>query len=80
MSKPAGAGGDYSLVFFFFFFVGSCKASLGTTGSGSVSGKLVFAGNTMTVNLTDLSDVQADHGDAERRDGQFDLSSRQTRP
>jgi len=56
--RSGGAGGDHSLVFVFSNSVASGSANLGTMGSGSVSGSPVISGNTMTVNLTGISDVQ----------------------
>jgi autotransporter-associated beta strand protein len=56
--RSAGAGGNHTFVFAFTNTVVSGSATLGTTGLGSISGSPVFAGNTMTVNLTGVSDVQ----------------------
>lgn len=50
-------GGKYTFVFAFSGNVVSGSASV-TAGVGSVSGSPVFAGNTMTVNLTGVTDVQ----------------------
>ena len=62
LSSPFGiecrsAGAGHSFVFTFSNTVVSGSASV-TTGTGSVSGSPVFAGNTMTVNLTGVTDVQ----------------------
>jgi len=51
-----GTGGDYAFVFTFTNTVVSGNASV-TTGTGNVSG-VVFSGNTMTVNLTGVTDEQ----------------------
>ena len=51
------SGGAHTLVFTFSNNVVSGNASV-TAGSGSVSGSPAFFGNTMTVNLTGVSDVQ----------------------
>ena len=50
-------GGAYTLVFTFSNNVVSGDASV-TTGIGSVLGSPTFSGNTMTVNLTGVTDVQ----------------------
>lgn len=50
-------GGAHALVFTFSNNVVSGSASL-TGGAGSVSGSPTFAANTMTVNLTGVTDVQ----------------------
>jgi dockerin type I repeat protein len=55
--RSGGAGGDYALVFNFNNDVVSGTASV-TTGTGSISGTPTFAGHTMTVNLTGVTDVQ----------------------
>ena len=52
----SGAAG-HTLVFTFSNPVVSGNASV-TTGIGTVSGSPVFSGNTMTVNLTGVTDVQ----------------------
>ncbi len=49
--------GNHTLVFTFSNSVVSGNASV-TTGTGSVSGSPTFSGNTMTVNLTGVIDVQ----------------------
>lgn len=49
--------GNYTLVFSFSADVISGTASV-TSGTGSVSGSPVFAGDTMTVALTGVTDVQ----------------------
>jgi hypothetical protein len=51
------SGGAHTLVFTFTQDVVSGNASL-TEGVGSVSGTPTFSGNTMTVNLSGISDVQ----------------------
>ena len=50
-------GGNHTLVFTFNNNVVSGSASV-TTGTGSVMGPPTFAGNTMRVNLTGVTDVQ----------------------
>jgi hypothetical protein len=50
-------GGNHSLVFSFNNNVVSGNAAV-TSGTGTVSGPPTFSGNTMTVNLTGVSDVQ----------------------
>ncbi|MGI9172775.1 MAG: beta strand repeat-containing protein [Chthoniobacterales bacterium] len=55
--RTGGASGDYTLVFNFSNNIASGNASV-TGGTGSVSGSPAFAGNTMTVNLTGVTDVQ----------------------
>jgi hypothetical protein len=55
--RTGGAGGDHTFVFTFTNNVVSGNASV-TSGVGSVSGSPTFSGNTMTVNLTGVSDVQ----------------------
>jgi hypothetical protein len=54
--RSGGAGGNYTLVFTFTNNVMSGNASV-TQGVGTVSG-VAFSGNTMTVNLTSVADVQ----------------------
>ncbi len=51
------SGGNHTLVFTASNNLVSGNASV-TTGTGSVSGSPTFAGNTMTVNLTGVTDVQ----------------------
>ncbi len=51
------SGGNHTLVFTFSNTVVSGNATV-TTGIGSVAGSPVFVDNTMTVNLTDVADVQ----------------------
>ena len=51
------SGGAHTLVFTFTNGVVSGNASV-TTGTGSISGSPTFSGNTMTVNLTGVADVQ----------------------
>ena len=53
----SSGGGKYTLVFTFSDNVVSGSASV-TTGTGSVSGSTIFAGNTMTVSLAGVTDVQ----------------------
>jgi hypothetical protein len=55
--RTGGAGGNHTFVFTFTNNVVSGNASV-TSGVGSVSGSPTFSGNTMTVNLTGVSDVQ----------------------
>ena len=61
------SGGSHTLVFTFNNNVVSGSASV-ITGAGSVSGSPTFAGNTMTVNLTGVADVQKITRDVEQRD------------
>ena len=56
--RSGGSGGDHTLVFTFNNTVASGNANVATMGTGSISGSPVFSGNTMTVNLTGVSDVQ----------------------
>lgn len=56
--RSGGANGDYTLRFTFSNNVESGNASV-TSGTGSVSGSPQFSGNTMTVNLTGVANVQA---------------------
>ena len=56
--RSGGAGGNHTLVFTFTNNVVSGSASLARVGTGSVSGIPVFSGNTMTVNLTGVSNAQ----------------------
>jgi hypothetical protein len=51
------SGGNHTFVFTFTNNVTSGSASV-TTGTGSVSGSPTFSANTMTVNLTGVTDVQ----------------------
>ena len=51
------SGGNHTLVFTFTNNVTSGSASV-TSGTGSVSGSPSFSGNTMTVSLTGVTDVQ----------------------
>ena len=55
--RSGGAGGDYTLVVTLSNNLVSGNASV-TSGTGSVLGSPAFAGNTMTVNLTGVTDVQ----------------------
>ncbi|MGI8956533.1 MAG: delta-60 repeat domain-containing protein [Chthoniobacterales bacterium] len=55
--EDRSTGGNYGLVFNFNADVISGSAAV-TSGTGSVSGLPVFAGNTMTVTLTGVTDVQ----------------------
>jgi uncharacterized delta-60 repeat protein len=55
--EDRSTGGSYTLVFSFSSDVVSGSASV-TAGTGSVAGSPIFAGNTMTVNLTGVTDVQ----------------------
>ncbi len=51
------SGGDHTFVITFSNAVVSGNASV-TSGSGNVTGSPTFSGNTMTVNLTGVSDAQ----------------------
>ena len=51
------SGGNHTLVFTFSNNVTAGSASI-TAGTGSVTGSPSFSGNTMTVNLTGVTDVQ----------------------
>ncbi len=55
--RSGGAGGNHTFVFTFTNNVVSGNATV-TTGTGTVSGPPTFSGNTMTVNLTGVSDIQ----------------------
>jgi hypothetical protein len=55
--RSGGANGDYSLVFTFTNNVTDGSATV-DSGIGTVSGAPVFAGNTATVNLTGVANVQ----------------------
>jgi hypothetical protein len=55
--RSGGAGGNHTFVFTFINNVVSGNATV-TSGVGTVSGPPTFSGNTMTVNLTGVSDVQ----------------------
>jgi len=55
--RSGGAGGNHTFVFTFTNNVVSGNAAV-TSGIGNVSGPPTFSGNTMTVNLTGVSDVQ----------------------
>jgi len=55
--RTGGATGDYTQVFTFTNNVVSGNASV-TSGIGSVSGMPTFSGNTMTVDLTGVANVQ----------------------
>ena len=56
-SRNGGAGGDHTLVFTFANNVVSGNASV-SSGTGSLAGSPTFANNTMTVNLTGVTDAQ----------------------
>ena len=56
--RSGGAGGNHTLVFTFTNNVVSGSLSLARVGTGSVSGLPVFSNNTMTVNLTGVSNAQ----------------------
>ena len=56
--RSGGANGDFTFVFTFSNNVSSGNASV-TSGTGSASGSPTFAGNTMTVNLTGVTNVQS---------------------
>ncbi len=51
-------GGNHTLVFTFTNTVVSGSAAVTSAGGGSVSGSPIFAGNTMTVNLTGVTNAQ----------------------
>jgi hypothetical protein len=55
--RGGGATNDYQIVFTFSNNVESGTASI-DSGVGTISGLPVFAGNTMTVNLTGVDNVQ----------------------
>ncbi len=55
--RDGGTTGDFTLVFTFSNNVASGTAGV-TAGTGAVSGSAQFAGQTMTVNLTGVTDVQ----------------------
>jgi len=55
--RTGGASGNHTFVFTFTNNVVSGNAAV-TSGTGSVSGPPTFSGNTMTVNLTGVTDVQ----------------------
>ena len=56
-SRTGGAGGNHTIVFTFANDVVSGSASV-ISGSGSVAGSPTFSANTMTVNLTGVTDQQ----------------------
>lgn len=56
-AEAAALGGNHTLVFTFSNTVTSGNASV-TTGLGNVSGNPSFSGNTMTLNLTGVSNRQ----------------------
>ena len=55
--RNGGAGGDHTIVFTFANNVVSGNATV-ISGTGSVAGSPTFSGNTMTVNLTGVTDAQ----------------------
>ena len=55
--RSGGAGGDYTLVITFSNTLVSGNAMV-TGGAGSVAGAPAFSNNTMTVNLTGVTDAQ----------------------
>ncbi len=55
--RSGGANGDHTIVVTFSNNVVSGNAAV-TTGAGSVSGSPTFSGNTMTVNVTGIADVE----------------------
>ena len=55
--RSGGVNGDYTIVVTFSNDVVSGNASV-TSGTGGVSGSPTFSNNTMTVNLTGVTDVQ----------------------
>ena len=56
-SRTGGANGDHTIVFTFANDVVSGNASV-VSGTGSISGSPTFSANTMTVNLTNVTDAQ----------------------
>ncbi|MDQ6654970.1 MAG: dockerin type I repeat-containing protein, partial [Verrucomicrobiota bacterium] len=56
--RSGGAGGNHTLVVSFSNNISSGSASITAPAGGSVSGTPAFSGNTMTVNLTGIADVQ----------------------
>ena len=56
-SRVGGAPGNHTLVFTFTHSVTSGSASI-TSGTGSMNGTATVAGNTMTVQLTGVSNAQ----------------------
>ena len=55
--RSGGAGGDFALVITFSNTVVSGNAAV-TGGTGSIAGAPTFSGNTMTVNLTGVTNAQ----------------------
>jgi hypothetical protein len=55
--RSGGATGNHTIVFTFSSEIASGEASV-TSGSGSIAGNPVIAGNTITVNLTGVWDAQ----------------------
>ena len=55
--RSGGAGGDFTLVITFSNTVVSGNAAV-TGGTGSIAGAPTFSGNTMTVNLTGVTNAQ----------------------
>ena len=55
--RSGGVNGDYTFVFTFTNNVASGNAGV-SAGTGAVTGSPSLAGNTMTVNLTGVTDVQ----------------------
>jgi hypothetical protein len=55
--RSGGAGGNYTLVFTFANDLTAGDAAI-TSGTATISGAPVLSGNTMTVNLTGVSDAQ----------------------
>jgi autotransporter-associated beta strand protein len=56
--RSGGAGGNHTLVFTFTNNITSGSVIVATTGTASVSGTPLFSGNTMTVNLTNVTNAQ----------------------
>ncbi len=64
------SGGNHTLVFTFANNIASGSVSV-TSGAGSIVGTPIIATNTMTVNLTGVTDVQTYRRYPERRDRQL---------
>jgi hypothetical protein len=56
--RSGGAGGNHTLVFSFTNNITSGSVIVATTGTASLSGTPLFSGNTMTVNLTNVTNAQ----------------------
>ena len=68
------SSGNHTLVFTTSNNLVNGNASV-TTGTGSVSGSPMFSGNTMTVNLTGVTDVQENNSHFGRRNRQLGSSA-----